>query len=348
MIEDEGRLRGALLASRSRELGLPAWCTFERLAPAQTVLPVDASCGFTSHSVFHLPCDFMCKASQRGGSKQGKHDTVHRLRVSQPESLNEALRTLALRMEDRARCDAGSDSGVEITNWGGFQSQPVLFDESSEGSAACADLHAVVSAAMDQLSHHWTPLGHEHYADEEQRPLVGQLHPAYAWLNVNRGHDFNFLHVHEPTKWSGVYFVARGQVCDTPAACDSSESDDDGHLIFRSGKSTSMSASGDDGDDVASHSYLAVPPEPGTLWLFPGSIPHAVLGMTRSADEPDAVGTSPHLSFTPAPLSSTSPPPLLPSPPLLPLNRMQRISVAINLTLTLPLTARSASRWRSI
>ena len=25
------------------------------------------------------------------------------------------------------------------------------------------------------------------------------------------------------------------------------------------------------------HSYLAVPPLPGSLWLFPGSVPHAVL-----------------------------------------------------------------------
>ena len=29
----------------------------------------------------------------------------------------------------------------------------------------------------------------------------------------------------------------------------------------------------------SSHSYFAVPPEAGTLWLFPGSIPHCVMGM---------------------------------------------------------------------
>ena len=37
----------------------------------------------------------------------------------------------------------------------------------------------------------------------------------------------------------------------------------------------------------ASHSFLAVPPEPGTLWLFPGSVPHCVLGAMHVDDPLD-------------------------------------------------------------
>ena len=37
----------------------------------------------------------------------------------------------------------------------------------------------------------------------------------------------------------------------------------------------------------SSHCYLAVPPLPGTLWLFPGSIPHCVLGAKDVVDALD-------------------------------------------------------------
>jgi len=36
----------------------------------------------------------------------------------------------------------------------------------------------------------------------------------------------------------------------------------------------------------ASHCYLAVPPVPGTLWVFPGSVPHCVLGAKECKTDP--------------------------------------------------------------
>ncbi len=55
-----------------------------------------------------------------------------------------------------------------------------------------------------------------------------------------------------------MYFVSGG-TSDAPPS---------GHLLFRGGR-----AAGSD----ATHSYLAVPPLPGSLWLFPGAVPHGVL-----------------------------------------------------------------------
>ena len=51
-----------------------------------------------------------------------------------------------------------------------------------------------------------------------------------------------------------------------------------GHLLFRAG-----------GVRGSTHSFLAVPPEPGTMWLFPGGLPHCVMPFSDS-DEAHAGG----------------------------------------------------------
>ena len=75
------------------------------------------------------------------------------------------------------------------------------------------------------------------------------------------------------------------------------------HLVFRGGflpadqheeeaPSSSAEEEEDDGSSKAvagapppSHCYLAVPPTPGSLWLFPGSVPHCVISGGVSAAE---------------------------------------------------------------
>ena len=46
-----------------------------------------------------------------------------------------------------------------------------------------------------------------------------------------------------------------------------------GHLLFRAG-----------GVRGSTHSFLAVPPEPGTMWLFPGGLPHCVMPFSDSGE----------------------------------------------------------------
>ena len=91
-------------------------------------------------------------------------------------------------------------------------------------------------------------------------PLV--LHEACAWLNVNRATDSNLVHVHHPQRWSAVYFVQSGGVAEVAPPA--------GHLVFRGGHRSAG------GRRRCSHTYFAVPPEPGVLWIFPGSTPHCV------------------------------------------------------------------------
>tara|TARA_B100000795_G_scaffold215753_1_gene169618 strand:+ start:247 stop:630 length:384 start_codon:yes stop_codon:yes gene_type:complete len=56
-----------------------------------------------------------------------------------------------------------------------------------------------------------------------------------------------------------------GPAADAEAA-DMAAADVGGHLLFRAG-----------GVPGSTHSFLAVPPEPGTMWLFPGGLPHCVM-----------------------------------------------------------------------
>lgn len=76
------------------------------------------------------------------------------------------------------------------------------------------------------------------------------------------------LHIHNPKELSGIYYVAAGQA-QPPGAART-----DGCLLFRAGPSIRP-----DGQANAAHSFMRVEPMAGTLWIFPGGIPHAVMGM---------------------------------------------------------------------
>jgi hypothetical protein len=108
-------------------------------------------------------------------------------------------------------------------------------------------------------------------------PLL--LREACAWFNVNRASDSNLLHVHHPARWSAVYFVSAGPV-EGPRHAPA------GHLVFRGGRKPSSGRGG------SSNTYFAVPPEPGCLWLFPGSMPHCVFPFEQALDD-DAVLDTP-------------------------------------------------------
>ena len=140
------------------------------------------------------------------------------------------------------------------------------------------------------------------------------LHAMTAWLNVNRGRDYNEMHVHPPELWSAVYYVAAGEsdrACstydgDATAVSSAGASDGHGHgdataacaghMIFRAGRA----------DGLSGHTYFPVAPVPGALWLFPGRMPHMVMG------------AAPPTASTPR------------SPP------RARVSVAVNCTLAAP------------
>jgi hypothetical protein len=229
----------------------------------------------------------------------------------------------------------GSDAGVSKTNVGGYQSFHDLFEPPSaddegppsEAKLDCLLLHRVVSAALDaaRAEHEFleaakteseaeaeaaayaqegaggvaeAPYGET--ADDVRAAADTSLHAAYAWLNVNRTRDSNFMHTHQVDLWSAVYYVNEGEPNAPGFAHEAS-----GHMIFRAGPrpdgeggpSKGLTAGPEESEPC--RSYFAVPPSPGTLWLFPGSMPHTVMPtvLPDGLDEPETPRISIGINF---------------------------------------------------
>lgn len=268
-------LRARLLAERTN-LALPASTKFERLSaqPSEVLLlSGKAQKLFTAHLAYRLPCEDV----------PYQYDAIHRLvvRFDIATKLNAALLKWALHKEAKAAKLAtqaappqpgrGSDVGYQLSNRGGFQSYPDIFDpnpkvsdddvEELVGRSAARLLHGIASRAVDAINGCDTP---------------AKLKGAYGWLNINRPGHFNALHTHPKNRWSAVYYVDSGEPQlmtrrELTAASDKHDaacgSDVASHLIFRGGSTSGQ----------GSRSYLALPPVPATLCLFPGSVPHCVM-----------------------------------------------------------------------
>ena len=330
--EDENTLDAILRAAGSCNLCLPSSATFEPLLPKA----IDVSSKLGGHCTYELPRDHGCPLYDSSGSGDDDlTDTIHCFALASDGTipLNVRLCAAALEREEAARAiddDSLPGAGVCQTNSGGFQSQGTLFDTHEDPCEHASlesfrELHARASAAMVEVldggaavadADFWAPTGWKGEASTTADTATEELQPAYAWLNVNRATDMNCMHVHNQSRWSGVYFAHGGlwesavhdregtgsgaaaqervQAGSHSAGEDSGAGDASkparpsfsGHLVFRGGRQRGRDAS---------HSYLAVPPVAGTLWLFPGRVPRAVLGHADADDPPrDERGRSDH------------------------------------------------------
>ena len=274
-VTPEGR---ELLAPDSKRLSLAQICKFSPLRSEPQSLAVTDTALFTDHLFLKIPCDYQCDFARKRRRVQGMADFVHVFHVQRElaEHLNVRLAELALQKERWARArlqGEEAEANVSKSNWGGFQSHDDCFvdrtddPEAYRRMACLRELHRLCSAAMDELCVD---------VDPESRPQrVGELCGGVAWINVNRPEDLNFLHVHEEGKYSGVYFVQPGEIPPSDPK-HRIAGGLNGHLVFRGGMQR-------DGVDGETHSYLAVPPEAGALWIFPGTMPHCVFPRRRQA-----------------------------------------------------------------
>lgn len=128
---------------------------------------------------------------------------------------------------------------------------------------------------------------------------------GYAWLNVNRTPHSNFLHTHTFERWSGCYFVQEGEPNAPGFACPTS-----GHMVFRGGRRRRGHEADGGPAEGASHTYFAVPPTPGTLWLFGGTVPHCVMRtqLPPGVPEPESPRISIGVNWSDAVTPSPRPP----------------------------------------
>ena len=280
----EGR---ELLAPQSETLRLPPTSTFAPLpATLQSVrLSAIAQEYFSSHITHTLPCGIAHKGAREHATVLGTHDAVHclTLHASICETLNKRITEIALGMEKSAMA-FGANDNAQLSNWGGFQSTSNCFD--GEQGPAFGELHRIVSVAVGELL-----LG-----EGSGGPPSAGLQPGFAWVNINRrATDKNLMHIHNWEKLSAVYFVSSGD-CDVQSAAANLGGDLASHLILRGGPA-------DADAPPTAHTYLAVPPTPGTLWLFAGSVPHCVFA--SDADEPSQARISVAVN-----LGAAAPPPV--------------------------------------
>jgi len=298
-------------------MALPSTATFEPLEPDATnvLLSVAAQRTMSTHTTYELPCELENEGTPQGQVQQ--FDSVHRFtlqrRVSKP--LNERLIKLAARKEQLAQeCEMRlvhippgpqSDAGVVKTNRGGYQSYHDLFEDNAP--RACNDLRELVSVALTEivgLEHKTTGECTSYEGDDAcLMPAPGGLHGAYAWFNVNRGTNSNAVHQHDIDRWSAVYFVSDCEPNAPGSPCPESS-----HMLFRCGpKAMPSPFDGTASLSPCSHSYMSVAPLPGSLWIFPGSIPHAVMQtvLPHGVAEPEQPRISIGINFADA----KSPPP---------------------------------------
>ncbi len=162
------------------------------------------------------------------------------------ETLNPALSSLIL-----TRRAAGPEA--HFSNVGGWQSRPDFLD----GTEACiAALRRHIVALMQFVMA--IP------ADGDLAKVDGRLGLA-GWANVNRDGDFNRVHDHPGSHWSGVYYVSLGD--------PDPGSDLNGAIEFLDPRpSANMPIPG-----FRAATAMAVAPAAGDFVLFPSWVQHYVM-----------------------------------------------------------------------
>jgi uncharacterized protein (TIGR02466 family) len=155
----------------------------------------------------------------------------------------------------QARATAGP--GVRVSNSGGWQSAPDLFDWQEPEVLKLA-------AELDRAIQQFVSFG-------QAAPVRLKIRRA-GWANVNRAGDYNSLHNHPQQHLAAVYYVK--------APPSGSQGASDGLLELRDPRP----AAGVLGHPILFGAYpVRIAPEPGMLVIFPAWIDH----MVHPHHEPD-------------------------------------------------------------
>jgi len=159
--------------------------------------------------------------------------------------------SLNAQLEKAILARAAGDQGVQVSNMGGWQSQPDFFDWHEPEATK---LGTEVDRAVQQfVSSGAAPTGG---TGKDQKPL--KLWKA-GWVNVNRPGDYNILHNHPGQDLAAVYYVKAGR----------SDDQSGGRLELRDPRPAAGFCSF---PKLFSAEPLRITPEPGMLVIFPAWI----------------------------------------------------------------------------
>ena len=153
-------------------------------------------------------------------------------------------------LRERILAHEAASRGIGKSNHGGWHSKPGLLEFCDKaGGRLVEHMYALADEATQRLLAEY---------GQEMRPVRWTLS---AWANVNRSGNFNMLHVHPSSTWSGTYYVDIGN--------DKSERGAPLHL-FDPCQGRSMTLPPEVPTSVFIH------PKPGMMVLFPSYVPHMV------------------------------------------------------------------------
>jgi uncharacterized protein (TIGR02466 family) len=153
-------------------------------------------------------------------------------------------------LEKAVRARAAAGPGVKVSNTGGWQSEPDLFDwPESEVRTLAAELDRAI----------------QQYVSFGQAAAVRLKIRRAGWANVNRAGDYNNLHNHPQQHLAAVYYVKASP----PGSADAPV----GLLELRDPRP----AAGFNGHPTLFSAYpMRFAPEAGMLVMFPAFIDHLV------------------------------------------------------------------------
>ena len=153
-------------------------------------------------------------------------------------------------LEKAVRARAAAGPGVRVSNTGGWQSEPDLFDWQEPQVQTLA-------AELDRAIQQFVSFG-------QAAPVQLKIRRA-GWANVNRAGDYNSLHNHPQQHLAAVYYVK--------APPPGSQGAPDGLLELRDPRP----AAGILGHPILFSAYpQRIAPEPGMLVMFPAWVDHMV------------------------------------------------------------------------
>jgi uncharacterized protein (TIGR02466 family) len=163
--------------------------------------------------------------------------------VLEDAGLNAALR-------ERILAHLSQSAGIGKSNRGGWHSEIGELE-------FCGDAGAHLVSHMRAFGDEATRRVFAEYGE----PASALQWKVYAWANVNRTGDFNKVHVHPASTWSGTYYVDAGDPVDVAAPL---------HL-FDPCQARSVTFL-----PQAVRDSVFIHPRPGLMVLFPSYVPHMV------------------------------------------------------------------------
>ena len=149
-----------------------------------------------------------------------------------------------------------------------------LFGQSIGCGAALASLRSSVADSIARFGTTIRAARAQRHADTTMRVRIRD-----GWANINEAGDWNSAHTHGSSHVSGVVYVDAGNSTDG-RSCTLLQNPAPGFVRTFSSISTSTRGSADAASGTGNGSGeddICVSPEPGSVLLFPGWLPHAVL-----------------------------------------------------------------------